>query len=229
MSVLHLIAATVFTVALYAAATWVQRRTGSALAHPLLVCVVAGCVLFSVLPPEWLEAYLEGSAPITWALGPATAALAVPFFRRRRVLAEHPRAVFAAVLAGTATTVGVAWGLGRVLGLPTPLLWATTLKSVTLPVALELAGQLGTDRGVTTLCVFVNGLVGSALGPALLTWARVTSPLARGLALGTLSHAIGTARALEEDPLAGAAGVVALTLSAGLMAAAVLGYSLLVG
>ena len=97
---------------------------------------------------------------------------------------------------------------------PDPLLWAASLKSVTLPVALGLTEVVHTQPGLTTVCVFTTGLLGSAIGPALLSWARVRSPIARGLALGTLSHAIGTARALQEDPLSGAAGVVALTLSA---------------
>jgi putative effector of murein hydrolase len=214
-----------FTAALYWFATRVHRRMRLAVAHPILVSVVLGGAVFSLLPPVWLSRYLEGSAPITWALGPATAALALPFYRRRHVLAEHPVPVCAAVLTGTVITVVLIWTLGEVLGLPAHLLRAISVKSVTLPVALGLADVLQADPSLTTLGVFANGLLGSALGPSLLSWARVTSPLARGLALGTLSHAIGTARALEENPVAGAAGVVALTLCAGLMAVGAFAFS----
>jgi putative effector of murein hydrolase len=227
VSALHVLAAIAFTAALYAFCSWVQRRTRIRVAHPLLLSVLAGGVLFSQLPAWWLDAYLDGSAPITWALGPATAALALPFYRRRHILWQTPVQVCGAVLAGTLTTVGVVWALGSSLGLPGTLLRAMSVKSVTLPVALGLADALDTAPGIITICVFTNGLLGSALGPTLLSWVRVKSPLARGLALGTLSHAIGTAWALEEGPLAGAAGVVALTLSAGLLAAGAVVFSLL--
>jgi putative effector of murein hydrolase len=229
MRIAEALGAIAFTAALYGSARWLQRRMRLAIAHPVLVSVLVGGAVFLLLPPIWLDRYLEGSAPINWALGPATAALAIPFFRQRRVLAEHPVPVCAAVLAGTVVTVSVIWALGEGLGLPTSLLAAISVKSVTLPVALGLADVLRADPSLITVAVFGNGLLGSALGPSLLSWARVTSPLARGLALGTLSHAIGTARALEENPVAGAAGVVALTLCAGLMAAGALLFSLFVG
>jgi putative effector of murein hydrolase len=218
--------ATAFTAALYWACGIVQRRLHAPLLHPLLLSVLLGATLFAQLPPRWLDLYLEGSVPLVWLLGPATAALAVPFYRRRAFLVAHPRAAFVAVLAGTASTVGVVWALGALLKLPHSLLRAASLKTVTLPVALGLAQLLHTQPGVTTVCVFTSGLVGSAIGPTLLSWVRVRAPVARGLALGTLSHAVGTARALEEDPLAGAAGVVALTLSALLLAAAAIAASM---
>jgi putative effector of murein hydrolase len=96
-------------------------------------------------------------------------------------------------------------------------------------VALGLSKVIHTEPGLTTVCVLTSGLVGSAIGPVMLTRVRVRAPVARGLALGTLSHAIGTARALEEGPLAGAAGVVALTLNAMLIAAGAIALSVLFG
>jgi putative effector of murein hydrolase len=134
-----------------------------------------------------------------------------------------------AALSGCASTVAVVWGLGTLIGLPPPLMRAASLKSVTLPVALGLAQVTHTEPGITTVCVFTSGLVGIAIGPVLLGRARVRSPVARGLAFGTLSHAIGTARALEEGPLPGAAGVVALTLSALILGTGAIVLSLLFG
>jgi putative effector of murein hydrolase len=216
----HIVLAVIFTAALYAGCSWLRGRLGLSLAHPVLLSVVIGCILFSVLPSAWLDAYIEGSTPIRWMLGPATAVLALPFFRKRAVLAAHPLPVLAGVLAGVVSTVATGWTVGSLLGLPREMLGSAALKSVTLPVALGLSELAKLDDGITTLCVFVAGLTGSAVGPSLLTRIGVRAPLARGLALGTLSHAIGTARALEEDTLAGAAGVVALTLAALLMALA---------
>ena len=229
MTALEILGATAFTAALYWICTLVQRSLRLSLLHPLLLAVVAGGVLFALLPPFWFDAYLRGSWPVLWLLGPATAALALPFFRERAFLAEHPRAAVLAVVSGCASTLAVVWALGEVLGLTPTLLRAASLKSVTLPVALGLSKVIHTEPGLTTVCVLTSGLVGSAIGPVMLTRVRVRAPVARGLALGTLSHAIGTARALEEGPLAGAAGVVALTLNAMLMAAGAIALSVLFG
>lgn len=229
MRALEILGATAFTVALYWACSLVQRRLRASLLHPLLLAVLAGGTVFALLPPPWLEAYVRGSVPMLWLLGPATAALALPFFRQRAFLAAHPWAAVLAALSGCASTVAVVWGLGELLGLPAPLMSAASLKSVTLPVALGLSQVVHTQPGLTTVCVFTSGLVGSAIGPALLSRARVRSPVARGLAFGTLSHAIGTARALEESPVSGAAGVVALTLSALLIGAGAIILSAIFG
>ena len=229
MRALEILGATAFTAGLYWICTLVQRRLRLALLHPLLLSVVAGGTLFSLLAPTWFDAYVRGSGPIIWLLGPATAALALPFFRQRAFLAEHPRVAVLGVVSGCASTLAVVWGLAEVLGLPPTLTRAASLKSVTLPVALGLSNVIHTQPGLTTVCVLTSGLVGSAIGPVLLTRIRVRSPVARGLALGTLSHAIGTARALEEGPLPGAAGVVALTLNAMLIAAGAITLSMLLG
>jgi len=229
MRVLEILGATAFTIGLYWVCTLVQRRLRASLFHPLLLSVLAGGTLFELLPPRWLDAYVRGAAPMVWLLGPATAALALPFFRRRAFLVEHPWTAVFATVAGCVSTLGAVWGLGALLGLPDTLLRAASLKSVTLPVALGLTEVVHTQPGLTTVCVFTAGLIGSAVGPGLLSWARVRSPIARGLALGTLSHAIGTTRALQEDPLSGAAAVVALTLSALLTAAAAIAFSVLAG
>jgi putative effector of murein hydrolase len=227
--VLEILGATAFTAALYWSCSLMQRRFRLSLLHPLLLSVLAGGTLFALLPPTWLDAYVRGSGPMLWLLGPATAALALPFYRRRAFLVDHPWAAVFAALTGCASTVAVVWALGELLGLPVPLMRAASLKSVTLPVALGLAQVVHTGAGLTTVCVFTSGLVGSAIGPALLSRVGVRSPVARGLALGTLSHAIGTARALEEGPLPGAAGVVALTLSAVLIGAGAILLSVLFG
>jgi len=229
MRALEILGATAFTAGLYWICTLLQRSLRLSLLHPLLLAVVLGGTLFSLLPASWFDAYARGSWPILWLLGPATAALALPFFRERAFLAEHPRATVLAVVSGCASTLAVVWGLGELLGLTPTLLRAASLKSVTLPVALGLSKVIHTEPGLTTVCVLTSGLVGSAIGPVMLTRVRVRAPVARGLALGTLSHAIGTARALEEGPLAGAAGVVALTLNAMLIAAGAIALSVIFG
>ena len=100
MRALEIGGATLFTAALYWSCSRVQRLLRLSLLHPLLLSVLAGGTLFALLPPSWLDAYVRGSAPLLWLLGPATAALALPFYRQRAFLAEHPRAAVLAAIGG---------------------------------------------------------------------------------------------------------------------------------
>ena len=133
MRALEILAATAFTAALYWACSVIQRRLRLSLLHPLLLSVLAGGTLFSLLPPSWLDAYVRGSAPVLWLIGPATAALALPFYRKRAFLTEHPWAAVAAVASGCASTVAVVWSLGAVLGVPPLLMRAAALFWLFLP------------------------------------------------------------------------------------------------
>jgi putative effector of murein hydrolase len=221
MSLASTALATAGTVAVYLAAGRLYRRTGLAVLHPLLVTSVLGALALGPRPAA-LEDYLAGSWLLLWALGPATAALAIPFFQSRSVLAANPLKVALSVTAGTAASVATVLLLGTLLGLPAELRQALTLKSVTAPVALPLAGDLRIGPGIVACAVVGTGLFGMAAGPAFLTRLGVRRPLPRGLALGTVSHAMGAARALEQDgPEAGAGGAVALTLVAVLLSVAV--------
>jgi putative effector of murein hydrolase len=221
VSFLVVAAASLGTVAAYLAAERLYRRVPLVVLHPLLVTTVLGAALLGP-HPEVLGKYLEGSLPLQWALGPATAALAVPFFQSRGVLASNPAKVLLSVAAGTAASVATVLLLGPLLGLSPDTVRGLTIKSVTVPVAISLAPELGVDSGLVSLGVVATGLFGMAVGPALLRRLGVRRPLARGLALGTVSHAMGTARALEQDgPEAGAGGAVALALVAVLLSVAV--------
>jgi putative effector of murein hydrolase len=197
-----MVMATLGTVGGYLAAEALYRRVRLVVLHPLLLTTLVGGALLGP-HPDALGKYLEGSWPLQWALGPATAALAVPFFQSRAVLASNPTKVLLSVAVGTAASVCTVLGLGRLLGVAPTLLRGLTVKSVSCGVV-------------------ATGLFGMAIGPSLLRRLGVKRPLARGLALGTVSHAMGTARALEVDGAeGGAGGAVALALVAVLVSLAV--------
>jgi putative effector of murein hydrolase len=209
------------TVVAYLLAERGYRRYRLLVLHPLLVTTLLGGALLGP-QPDALEKYVGGSWLLQWALGPATAALAIPSFQSRAVLTSNPAKVLLSVAAGTAASVGTVLGLGFLLGVPGTLVRGLTLKSVTAPVAIALAPDLGVDSGLVSCGVVATGLFGMAVGPALLRRLGVVRPLARGLALGTVAHALGTARALEEDGAeGGAGGALALALVAVLLSVAV--------
>ncbi len=155
---------TAATVAAYLAAERLYRRVQVVALHPLLVTSLLGAAVLGP-NPDALAKYMEGSWLLQWALGPATAALAVPFFASRAVLASNPAKVLLSVAAGTAASVGTVLGLGALLGAPPLLVRALTIKSVTAPVAISLAPELGVDAGLVGAAVVSTGLFGMAVAP----------------------------------------------------------------
>jgi putative effector of murein hydrolase len=161
-----------------------------------------------------LRVYAAGTFPLGWLLGPATVALAVPLVRERALLLGHARAVFAGVAFGSIASFVTAVLLARALHLAPLLVRSVAPKSVTTPVAMPIAARLGGSPEITAAVVIATGLFGMALGPAILSFAGVRSVVARGIGLGTAAHGIGTAAAMGESPVTGAAAAVAMVLAA---------------
>lgn len=211
------------TLAAYGFSRWLGRRHPSPLTVPVLLSTPL-VMLAITLSGIGLEGYRPASDAITWWLGPATVALAVPLHHHRQVLIDHGARVAAAVLGGTLVAMVTGVGLARALGLTAALQGALGLKSATAPVAIALATGVGADPPVVAGIVVASALLGTMVGPALLSRLGIRSPLARGLALGTISSGQGTAQALGEGELTGAAASVAMALAA--LAVAVLAIPL---
>jgi putative effector of murein hydrolase len=147
-------------------------------------------------------------------LGPATVALAVPIFKSRRVLVAHAVPALAGICAGVTSTVLVALAGGVALGLSPDVLLSMSVNSLTAPVAVELVGILHSNVTLAAAFVIATGMLGAMLGPWLMDHTGIRQPLARGLALGTISHGQGTAQALSEGEQQGAIAAIAMGMAA---------------
>ena len=161
-----------------------------------------------------LSDYQPAKDAMTFLLGPATVALALPLYKNRDVLRRHALPVFAGVVAGCLATIAAVLMAGRVAGLSRGVLISLGPKSVTVPIAVEISRIAGGEPTLTAAFVVATGMIGSILGPTLLSALKVKNPVARGLALGTVSHGQGTAVALLEGETAGAMGGVAMAIAA---------------
>ena len=168
------------------------------------------------------QTYFAGAQFIHFLLGPAVVALAWPLWLRRAELrARFGRMLLAALLGGTAASVS-AVGAGWALGLPHEVLLSMAPKSVTAPVAMGIAENIGAIPALAAVFAAITGIVGALSGKYLFDLLRIpTTPAgwaARGFALGTSAHGIGAARALHVDADAGAYAGLALGLQAVLAA-----------
>ena len=206
------------TLVTYVLAQTVYERLGHApWANPVLWTVLTLAVLLTISGTAY-PTYFAGAQFIHFLLGPAVVALAWPLWQRRAELRERAVAVLAAALAGGAAAAGAAVGLGWVLGLPAPVLRSLAPKSITAPVAMGIAEQLGGIPALAAAFAVLTGLVGAISAKYLFDALRITEPEVRGFALGTASHGIGAARALQVHPGAGAYAGLALGVQAVLAA-----------
>ena len=198
------------TLATYVAAQALYQRAGQApWANPVLWTVVTLALLLTASGTPY-PTYFSGAQFIHFLLGPAVVALAWPLWQRRGELRRRAFAIGVAGLAGGAAAGGSAVALGWALGLPADVLRSLAPKSVTAPVAMGIAEQIGGIPALAAVFAVITGLVG-ALSAKYLFDALGVAPLAvRGFALGTASHGIGAARAWQVDPDAGAYAGLAL-------------------
>lgn len=185
--------------------------------NPLFNVVLLGttiviCTLVALDIPY--APYAPASEIMTFLLGPATVALAIPLYKNRQLLKDFGFLICLSVAAGSFVSMASAMLIIKLGGLPAGVMIAAGTKSVTAPVAVEIVRLAGGDPSLAVAFVVATGTLGGALGRDVLTWFRVKDPMARGLALGTVAHAQGAAMGLMESETTGAMGSSAMALAA---------------
>jgi predicted murein hydrolase (TIGR00659 family) len=189
-----------------------QRMGKTPLLNPVLTAVLLIVGLLTVTGVDYAS-YFEGAQFVHFLLGPATVALAIPLYNQLSSVRRSLPALAAAILVGSVLAAGSAMAVGWLLGGGTQTVMSLAPKSVTTPIAMGVAERLGGLPSLTAVLVILSGILGAIAGPSLLKLARVTDPRAEGVAMGTASHGIGTARALQSGEVAGAFSGLAMGLN----------------
>ena len=201
------------TALVYALSRVVGKRYPSPLTSPVFFStpLVVAVVLLSGMH---LSDYRPAKDIIVSLLGPATVALAVPLYKNRQTLLGNLLSASLGLALGSLSTLVIAALVARLFDLPQVIRASVSIKSVTAPVAIELAPMVNGDSTLAAAFVIATGIIGAMLGPWLMDKTGIRAPLARGLALGTISHGQGTAEAVIEGEVQGAAAGVAMVLAA---------------
>jgi predicted murein hydrolase (TIGR00659 family) len=198
------------TLSIYLIAYGIYARLGqSPVANPVLWSVLALTVLLYATGTPY-QTYFSGAQFIHFLLGPAVVALAWPLWERRAELRRRAVALLAAASAGGAAAALSAVILGYALGLPDELLRSLAPKSVTAPVAMGIAERMSGIPALAAVFAVITGMIGALSAKYLFDRLRIHQPAVRGFALGTASHGIGAARAMQVHPDAGAYAGLAL-------------------
>jgi predicted murein hydrolase (TIGR00659 family) len=208
------------TLVAYSAGFAIYRRFRfNPLLNPVLLAA-GGLVAILLATGTDYHTYFQGAQFVHFLLGPATVALAVPLYRHMERVRRSWLALSASILMGSLTAAASAAAIVWALGGSHYAMVSIAPKSVTAPVAMGIAEQLGGLPSLTAALVILTGIIGAMLGPPLLQVLGIKDQAAQGLAMGVASHGIGTARALQISEAAGAFAGLAMGLNA--LAASVL-------
>ena len=198
---------------------FLQKKTGKAWCNPLLVGILFVILVLSAcrLP---FASYAESAAPIRCLLLPATVSLAVPLYENLSKLRGNVVAVLGGILAGVLTSVGSILLMAWLLRLNQAQTATLITNSVTTAIGMDVTASLGGMAPLASAVIILTGITGNLLAQAVCKLCRITDPIARGIAIGTASHAIGTAKAFEIGEVEGAMSSLAVAI-AGIMTAVI--------
>jgi predicted murein hydrolase (TIGR00659 family) len=201
------------TLVAWEAASFLSRLAhGHVLANPMLLCIIilAGLLLLTGTP---YRAYFEGGQYVQFLLGPATVALAVPMYANLDRIRRAAPAILPALLTGSVVASLAAMAIAKKLGASHIVVMSLAPKSVTTPIAMGVAEQIGGSPALAAVFVLLTGLTAIVIGPPIMRLVGASDWRAQGLAAGTAGHGLATARILLINETAGAFGGVAIGLN----------------
>ena len=199
----------------YFAGTKIRQRFRVGLLNPLLIAVVLVIAFLRMLNIDY-ESYNSSAKYLSWLLTPATVSLAIPLYQQLDKLKKNYRAILISIFAGVMTSMASILAMAALFGLSHTEYVTLLPKSITTAIGMDLSAEMGGIQAITVAVIIVTGILGNVTSEYLLRWLRITDPVAKGLAIGTGSHAIGTARALEMGETEGAMSSLSIVI-AGLM------------
>lgn len=183
--------------------------------NPLLISIIFVILVIKIFNIDY-ETYSNGAKYISYLLTPATVCLAIPLYRQIEILKNHAKEVFIGILAGVIASMGSILLLSYLFGLTHEQYVTLLPKSITTAIGMGVSEELGGIQTITVAVIIITGVIGNIFAEWILKIFRIKEPVAKGLAIGTSSHAVGTAKALEIGEIEGAMSSLSVAVS-GLM------------
>ena len=200
------------TIAAFGVGTLFQRRTGKAWCSPLLIGALLVMAALAVTGTPYPE-FKASAGPVSYLLLPATVSLAIPLYEKWDLLKKNVAAILIGISAGVAVNLGCIVLLARVMGLDRAQAVTLLPKSVTTAIGMDVAEALGGMPSLAGAVIVLTGIGGSLMAQWVCDVMHIRDPIARGIGIGTASHAIGTAKALEMGEVEGAMSGLAIAVA----------------
>ena len=199
---------------------WFKKKVKIVIFNPLLISVIAVMVFLVVFHIDYAD-YQEGAKYISYLLTPATVCLAVPLYEQFELLRKNLKAVIAGIISGVFTSMTCILVLALLFRFDHQQYVTLLPKSITTAIGMGVSEELGGYVTITVAVIVVTGVLGNIFGELICKIFRIKEPIAKGLALGSAAHAIGTAKAMEMGEIEGAmsslsiavAGILTVVLS----------------
>lgn len=196
----------------YQIGLYLKKRTGFALFNPLLIAVLLVILLLSLLDIEY-ESYQKGTTILSMLLTPATICLAVPLYEQVHLLKKHFAAVLTGVISGAIGSMASVAVLSILFNLSHTHYVTLLPKSITTAIGMDISQEFGGIVTITVTVIIITGIIGNVLAQPLCKLFHIHHPIAKGIAIGSSSHAIGTVKAMEMGEIEGAMSSLAIVVS----------------
>ena len=200
------------SLAAYGVGVLLQKKFRFALFNPLLVSVVLTIAVLLTAHISY-DTFYEGAKYLSYLLTPATVCLAVPLYEKLALLKQNWKAIFAGILSGVVTTLCSVLVMSRLFGLTHEEYVTLLPKSITTAIGMGVSEELGGYVTLTVAVILITGVIGNVFASAFCKLCRITDRIAVGIAIGSSSHAIGTARAMELGDVEGAMSSLSIVVS----------------
>lgn len=199
----------------YGIGVLLKKRFGLGIFNPLLISILITIAFLKLFHIDY-DTYNEGAKYLSYLLTPATVALAIPLYDQLSVLRKNGKAILAGIASGVLTSLLCVLALVLLFGLTREEYVTLLPKSITTAIGIDVSEELGGYVSITAAVIIITGVLGNVIGETVLKLFHITEPVAKGVALGSASHAIGTAKAMELGEVEGAISSLSIVV-AGIM------------
>lgn len=187
----------------YYAGMWLKKKFKLPIFNPLLISIIITIVVLLCTKMDY-QVYYSGAKYISYLLTPATICLAIPLYEQVSLLKKQWKAVVGGIVTGVITSMLCIFAMCLIMGLGHTEYVTLLPKSITTAIGMGVSEELGGYVTITVAVIIITGVFGNIIGEVVCKIFRINEPIAKGLALGTSAHAIGTAKAMEMGEVEGA-------------------------
>lgn len=183
--------------------TWLKKRFKLAVLNPLLLSIIMTILVLLITGVDY-QNYYTGAKYISYLLTPATVSLAIPLYEQMEILKKNWKAVIAGIVSGVLTALCSILFMAYLFGLGHAEYVTLLPKSITTAIGMDVSAELGGYVSITVAVIIITGVFGNVIAETVFRIFRIKEPVAKGIALGTSAHAIGTSKAMELGGIEGA-------------------------
>ena len=191
------------SLASYGLGMWLRKKTGLSFMNPLLISIIL-VIAFLLLTGVSYQTYAEGANAISFLLTPATICLAVPLYKQFNLLKKNWKAVVAGVVSGVVSSLVCILLLALLFKFDHQTYVTFLPKSITTAIGMGVTEELGGYVSLAVVVIVITGVIGNVIAEWVLKLFKIEEPIAKGIAIGSSSHAVGTDKAMEIGQIEGA-------------------------